>query len=66
MKRLLVGVSINSQQVYSSVKKIQESEQVAVFSSFCLCQYFLENDLVEIFILIIMKNAFIVEQSKAY
>lgn len=66
MRRLLVGIDVNSQQVYGSVGKIQRSEQVAVPPSFHLYQYSLGGDLVEVFVLVVMENATFVELSKAY
>ena len=52
--------------MYSFVRKIQGSEQVAVPPTFCLCQYSLGGDLIEIFVLVVMKNAIVVEQFEAY
>lgn len=66
MRGLLVDVDANIQQVYSSVGKIQGSKQIAVLSTFCLCQHFLGGDLVKVFIFIFMENTAVVEESEAY
>lgn len=52
--------------MYGFIGKIQGSEQVAVFPLFYLCQYFLGGDLVEVFVLVVIENATVVEQSKTY
>lgn len=52
--------------MYGSVKKIQRSEEVAVPLTFCLCQYSLRDDLIKVFMLVVIENAIVIEQSKAY
>lgn len=66
MRRPYVGVGVNSQQMYSFVGKIQGSEQIAVLPMFCLYQYSLGSDVVEVFVLIVIENTAVDKQSKAY
>ena len=66
MRRPLIDIGVNFQQVYGSIGKIQGSEQVAVPPTFYLCQYSLGGDLVEVFVLGVIENAAVVEQSEAY
>lgn len=51
--------------MYGSLRKIQESEQIAILLLFHLCQYSFGGNLVEVFILIV-ENTTIIKQSKAY
>lgn len=52
--------------MYSSVGKIQGSEQVVVLLIFYLCQNSLKDDLVEVSILLVIENTAIHEWLKTY
>lgn len=62
----MVSFGVNSQQVYGFVEKIQGPEQVAIPPTFCLYQYSLGGDLVEVFMLIVIENAAVIEEFGAY